>query len=199
MAILFWLQQKGSVVGIQNTLLAAFGILFVCFIIVALLSSFLAREYHTAYKMSVMDKFVKFLDPNLQYDPFGFVSGAVYSMSDLFQRQAERYSGSDLVKGGLCEIPMEFSRVHSEYYTKRGKHHSWVTIFKGLLFVADSRQNFSGRTIVLPDFAQGLLGSLGQKLQSLMPPVGRLVNSTTLNSRKISLSIRKTKTRQKTS
>jgi hypothetical protein len=72
-------------------------------------------------------------------------------------------------------MPVEFSQVHSEYYTKRGKHHSWVTIFKGLFFVADCLKNFSSQTIVLPDVAQNLLGKLGQALQSFSAPLGRLV------------------------
>ncbi len=172
---LFWMQQAEYIAGIKATLIAAGCILFVALVILGLLPKVLMREYNSAFKMSVMDKFVKFLDANLQYDLFGFVSGGAYSMSNLFRQQAERYSGSDLVKGRLGNIPVEFSRVHSEYYTKRGKHHSWVTIFKGLFFVADCNKNFSGQTILLPDVAQNLLGKLGQALQSMLPPVGQLI------------------------
>jgi hypothetical protein len=175
MALLFWMQQAGYIAGIKATLIAAGCILFVMLVILGLLPKFLMREYCSAYKMSVMDKFVKFLDANLQYSPFGFVSGGAYSMSSLFRQQAERYSGSDLVTGRLGDIPVEFSQVHSEYCIRRKGAKNWVTIFKGLFFVADCRKNFAGRTIVLPDTAQNLLGKLGQKLQSLMPPIGRLV------------------------
>jgi hypothetical protein len=175
MGLLFWLQRAEYIVGTKAALIAAGCILFAALVILGLLPDFLMREYRSAFKMSVMDKFVKFLDPNLQYDLFGFVQGGVYSMANLFRQQAERYSGSDLVKGRLGDIPVEFSQVHSEYYTKQGKSHRWVTIFKGLFFAADCNKNFSGQTIVLPDTAQNLLGKLGQKLQSLMPPIGQLV------------------------
>ena len=175
MGLLFWIQQAGYIAGIKAAFIAAGCILFVILVILGLLPNYLMREYRLAFKMSVMDKFVKFLDPNLQYDLFGFVSGGAYSMANLFRQQAERYSGSDLVKGRLGDISVEFSQVHSEYYTRSGKHHSWVTILKGLLFVADCNKNFSGRTIVLPDVAQNLLGNLGLKLQSLMPQMGQLV------------------------
>jgi hypothetical protein len=175
MGLLFWMQRAEYIAGTQATLIAAGCILFVILVILGLLPKLLMREYRSAFKMSLIDKFVKFLDNNLQYDLFGFVSGGAYSMANLFRQQAERYSGSDLVKGRLGDIPVEFSRVHSEYYTKRGKHHSWVTIFKGLFFVADCNKNFSGQTIVLPDTAQNLLGKLGQALQLMLPPIGRLV------------------------
>jgi hypothetical protein len=175
MGLLFWMQQAEYIAGIKATLIAASCILFVALVILGLLPNFLMREYRSAFKMSVMDKFIKFLDPNLQYDLFGSVSGGAYSMSNLFRQQAERYSGSDLVKGRLGDIPLEFSQVHSEYYTRQGKSHRWVTIFKGLFFVADCNKNFSGQTIVLPDTAESLLGKLGQKLQAMMPPIGQLV------------------------
>jgi hypothetical protein len=175
MALLFWMQRAGYIAGLKAALIAAGCILFVVLVILGLLPKVLMREYRSAYKMSVIDKFTKFLDASLQYDLFGFVSGGAYSISRLFRQQAERYSGSDLVKGRLGDIPVEFSQVHSEYYTRQGKSRRWVTIFRGLFFVGDCRKNFSGQTIVLPDTAQNLLGKLGQKLQSFMPPVGRLV------------------------
>ena len=175
MGLLFWMQRAEYIAGTKATLIAAGCILFVVLVILGLLPNFLMREYRSAFKMSVMDKLIKFLDPNLQYDPFGFVPGGVYSMANLFRQQAERYSGSDLVKGRLFEMPVEFSQVHSEYYTRQGKSHRWVTIFKGLFFVADCIKNFSGQTIVLPDVAQNLLGKLGQALQSFSAPLGRLV------------------------
>lgn len=175
MGLLFWIQQQGYIADIKAALIAAGCILIVVLVILGLLPIFLMREYRSAFKMSVMDKLVKFLDPNLQYDPFGFVSGGVYSVANLFRQQAERYSGSDLVKGRLCEMPVEFSQVHSEYYVRRRKGSHWHTIFKGLFFVADCNKNFSSRTIVLPDVAQNLLGNIGLKLQSLMPQLGQLV------------------------
>ncbi len=175
MALLFLLQQKEYIVGLKSALIAAGIILFVCFVIVAILSRQFTREYRLAYKMSVIDKFVKLLDASLQYDPSGFVSGAEFSMANLFKQQTERYSGSDCVKGKLGDTPVEFSQVHSEYYHKGGKSSRWVTIFKGLFFVADCNKNFSGQTIVLPDVAQNLFGKLGVALQSLMPQLGQLV------------------------
>jgi hypothetical protein len=175
MGLLFWMQRAEYIAGTQATLIAAGCILFVILVILGLLPKLLMQEYRSAFKMSLIDKFVKFLDNNLQYDLFGFVSGGAYSMANLFRQQAERYSGSDLVKGRLGDISVEFSRVHSEYYSKSGKNRHWVTIFKGLFFAADCNKNFSGQTIVLPDTAESLLGKLGQKLQSLMAPIGQLV------------------------
>jgi hypothetical protein len=176
MAFLSLLQRLEYISGVKATLIAAGCILFAVLLIVALLSKVLAREYRSAFKLSVMDKLVRFLDPNLQYDPVNFVSGGVYGLANLFRRQAERYSGSDLVKGRIGEIPVEFSEVLSEYYTKgKGGRKNWITIFKGLFFVAECNRNFPGQTIVLPDVAENLLGKLGQALQSLSAPLGQLI------------------------
>jgi hypothetical protein len=175
MGLLFWMQHAEYISGVKAALIAAGCILVVILVILGLLPKILMREYRSAYKMSVMDKFTKFLDASLQYDLFGVIPVGAYSMSRLFRQQYERYSGSDLVKGRLDSIPVEFSYVLSEYCIRRKGAKNWVPVFKGLFFVGDCRKNFSGQTVVLPDTAQNLLGKLGQKLQSLAPPLGRLV------------------------
>ncbi len=175
MAVLYWLQMKGAVVGMKATLIVAGVMLIICLVTVAVLYRYLAREYFTAYRMSVIDKFIRFIDEKLQYEPFGFVSGGLYSIANLFRQQAERYSGSDLAKGRIGDVPVEFSNVHSEHLVRTNKGKHWQTIFKGLFFVGCSDKNFSYQTIILPDTAQNLLGKFGQMLQSFMPPVGQLV------------------------
>jgi hypothetical protein len=62
--------------------------------------------------------------------------------------------------------------VHAEYRStstdsKGNTHTEWHTIFKGLLFVGDFNKNFQRTTVVLPDYAEKLLGRWGQKLQGL--------------------------------
>jgi len=171
-----FMQQRGIISGTKATLIAAGCIVFLVLIIVAALAQFLSKEYSSAFKLSVMCKLVQFLDASLQYDPTGFVSGGLYSLSNIFRRQVERFSGGNLVRGRLGDIGVEFSEVLSEYYLKRkGGGKNWITIFNGLLFVADFQRNFCGQTLILTDVAENLLGKLGQALQSVSAPVGGLV------------------------
>jgi hypothetical protein len=173
--ILDYMQNNEYISGGKPSLIAGGCLLAAVLVIVGVASRFLAREYKSAFKLLVMSGLIKFLDPNLQYDPNGYISGGIYGMANLFRQQAERYSGKDLVSGRIGNTPIDFSEVHSEYAIRRNHATNWVTIFHGLLFVSDFRGGSAGQTLVLQDVAQNLLGKLGQALQSIAPPVGKLV------------------------
>jgi hypothetical protein len=76
------------------------------------------------------------------------------------------------VSGTMGKTAMRFSEVHAEYKTESrdSKGHRkthWHTIFKGLFFIADFNKEFRGRTVVLPDTAERLLGRFGKMLQKM--------------------------------
>ncbi|NIP92937.1 MAG: DUF3137 domain-containing protein, partial [Akkermansiaceae bacterium] len=43
----------------------------------------------------------------------------------------------------------------------------WVTIFKGLLVVADFHKHFKSEVTVMPDFAESAFGRIGRFFQKL--------------------------------
>lgn len=123
------------------------------------------KRYVARFKVEIVGEIVRFISPTLEYSPEGFISEEVYLGSGIFPRRPDRYRGEDRVEGVVGATRLRFSEVHSEYAVRTDKGRSWHTIFKGLFFQADFNKRFAGRTYVLTDVAQKLLGSWGQMLQ----------------------------------
>ena len=122
--------------------------------------------YKRRFKMAVVERVVRYLDPQLFYDVQGRIPQSDFVKSQLFSSDIDRFSGEDLVQGTLSQTQFRFSQVHAEKRVKTKNGHRWVTIFQGLFFIADFNKNFVGTTLVKPDTAQALLGNFGQTLQS---------------------------------
>lgn len=127
-------------------------------------------EYRTLYKNTVVEKIIHSINSSWDYEPDGKIDPSIYSNSDLFRTQYDRYNGDDLIKGVLDKTDFECSELHTEYkqvtYDSKGRRRErWVTIFRGLFFHADFNKEFVGRTYISPDFAERLLGKFGQKFQ----------------------------------
>lgn len=152
-------------------------------VIFALGYGWLKKDYVKDYKQKVIQKIVKFIDPNLEYSHEKTIPRSTFVRSQMFLQTPERFSGEDYVSGVIGNTKIEFSEIHAE--DKRETRDSegrrrthYVTIFKGIFFIADFNKNFSGRTLVLPDTAQKMFGSmLGSMLQSanfMRPPLIKL-------------------------
>ncbi len=130
------------------------------------LYKYFISSYKSNFKHDIIGRLVRFVDDGLNYFPEQHIKEDVYMASRLYMRDLERYNGEDLIKGQYGKTKLAFSELHTQYKSRNNKRNSWVTIFKGLFFLADFNKEFNGYTLVLPDIAQGLLGSFGQKLQS---------------------------------
>lgn len=124
------------------------------------------------FKGEVIAKMVKFVDESLYYSADSRITQSEYFQSKLFLTDVDRYSGDDLVSGTIGKTSIRFSEVHSEYKTestdsKGRKRTSWHTIFRGIFFIGDFNKHFKGETIVLPDTAENLFGSLGSIFQKM--------------------------------
>ncbi|MBK8951152.1 MAG: DUF3137 domain-containing protein [Chitinophagaceae bacterium] len=53
-----------------------------------------------------------------------------------------------ILEGTRDKTHFAFSELHTEKRVSNGKSTSWVTIFKGMFFIADFNKNFHGRTYV---------------------------------------------------
>lgn len=129
------------------------------------------RAIKSRFKEEVIGKMVKFVDEKLAYSPHAGISQAEYMSSHIFLTRPDRYHCEDMVSGILGKTGIRFSEVHAEQKRESNnngrKSTTWVTIFRGILFVADFNKHFVGRTVVLPDFAEGLLGSFGAMFQKM--------------------------------
>ena len=122
--------------------------------------------YKRHFKMAVVERVVRYLDPQLFYDVQGHIPQSDFVKSQIFSSDIDRFSGEDLVQGTLSQTQFRFSQIHAEKRVKTKNGHRWVTIFQGLFFIADFNKNFVGSTVVLPDTAQRMFGNFGQTLQS---------------------------------
>jgi len=138
------------------------------------------RAYIARYKNTVIGHIIRFIEPGLAYEPDSFVAEAVYQKSGLFPRAWDRYRGDDFIHGRAGRTPLFFSELHTEYKTRQRTsdnrtRETWHTIFHGLFFVCEFNKTFQGRTVVLPDRLEGLLGDLGAALQFSRSQYGELV------------------------
>ena len=115
------------------------------------------------YKKELIGKLVEELIENGQYTPESGLSESAFNKTGLFG-SPDRYHSEDLISGHIGKTPFCFAEVHAEekHTTTNSKGQAqttWVTLFKGFMFVADFNKNFSGRTTVLRDsflnFARG--------------------------------------------
>lgn len=140
---------------------------------------FLGRQYRFEYKERVIRKIIRFINPDLTFEPSGSIPVDTFIASSLFKKEPNWYRGEDLVYGNIGQTQIKFSEVHAK--KRKNTVDSIISktqsepIFDGLFFFADFNKDFSGKVVVLPDIAENLFGRLGQILQSLNKPRGELV------------------------
>ena len=130
--------------------------------------SFSIKGYASNFKRKVIEPLIHAIEPTLAYHPDAYVSQTEFERSRLFNDTIDRYSGNDLVSGSIDNTAIKFSDIHAQKVSRdsKGREHR-STIFKGLFMVAEFNKKLKGRTIVLPDSAEKLFGSLiGSWLQN---------------------------------
>jgi hypothetical protein len=132
-----------------------------------------AKEYRNGFKMLVIPHIVNSvataLNGQLNYQPDSGVNESEFNACGFFS-DPDRYQCEDLIQGRIGETQLRFSEVHAEREERtrdsRGNtSRRYVTIFKGLFFIADFNKDFRGTTLVTPDMTERFLGRFGQKLQ----------------------------------
>ncbi len=128
----------------------------------------LSETYRLNFKRDVIHPLIRAVSPSLRYDPEGKIPQELFEYAGLFDDDIDRYEGNDFVEGIVEGTSLAFSDVYARRRDTDDKgRETWTTIFRGLFIVADANKHFSGRTVVLPDRAEKLLGSyLGNMLQA---------------------------------
>lgn len=134
------------------------------------------KEYAREFKLQVIKPLIGKIDEDLVYSPNLHVSKSLFNRSMLF-KFPDKFNGNDLILGEIDEVKIQFSDVHAQKKYKDNKGRTrYSTIFQGLFIIAQFNKNFSGSTIVLPDFAQNSFGDLiGSWLQSKNPNRDELI------------------------
>ncbi|MFH1063244.1 MAG: DUF3137 domain-containing protein [Candidatus Omnitrophota bacterium] len=155
------------------------GLFFVgiaAFLILAAIYKFATQDYVKNFKAGIIEKIVKFIDEHLSYSRTNHINQSAFVESKIFTQRPEIFSGDDYVKGKIGQTALEFSEIHAKYITRDSKgRRQEHTIFKGLFVIADFNKTFQGKTVVLPDTAERLLGQFGSMLQSINKSRGQLV------------------------
>ena len=111
-------------------------------------------NYHARFKRDVVQEIFKLVSPSAVYDPYGYISAAVFDRSELFETQGA-LRGDDLVRGRIGETPFEACEI-DRHYSTGGKNSRTVSVFHGLFFRLDFNKVIQGKTIVQPQRVQGI-------------------------------------------
>ncbi len=133
-----------------------------------------AREFRAEFKTAVVGELVQALQPKLRYLPHQGISEGLFRSTQLFATRADRYHTEDQLAGKIGETDVLIAEVHAE--EKRTRRDSdgdtetyYVTIFDGVMMVADFHKSFSGITRVLPDNESGVMAGLGKAVKGFFP------------------------------
>lgn len=119
------------------------------------------KAFKEEFKQQAYGEMIKRLYPEVTYTPTQFISKEAFLESELFSRP-DRYQGEDHFEGRTKQgWTYRFSEVHAESRSDN----SYMTIFKGLLFVVDLPNPVHGRVKILPDTAERAFGAFGKMLQ----------------------------------
>ncbi len=126
--------------------------------------------YEAEYKKRVIGGITGSLEPGMAYHPDRGLPESWFHACGLYEGDVDRYSCEDLFEGRIGKTSLWLSEVHAE--DKRTRTDSkgrtttyWVTLFKGLLVVADFHKDFKSEVIVTPDFAEATFGRIGRMFQ----------------------------------
>jgi hypothetical protein len=128
------------------------------------------KSFYIDFKKQVIERIVKFISPDLTYEPKNFVGSDSFQRSRIFLKNVDRYKGDDMVQGKVDKTQIWFSEIKAEYKTtttdsKGRTKTTWHTIFKGLFFIADFNKHFQTSTVVLPNrLGKGFMAKFFNKM-----------------------------------
>ena len=125
------------------------------------------RRRRNFYRREVVPQLVKGLSPDLKYFPDKGLPQSKFRRFELF-RNFDRYSSEDYLSGMIGKTGITAAEVHIEERRRSKDGDSYITVFRGIIFIADFNKNFNSRTVVVPDVAERFFGKLaGNFLQQL--------------------------------
>lgn len=130
------------------------------------------KEYVRHFKATVVPALLGTIDPGLHYDPASGIPSSTFVGTELFETRPDRYRTEDLIHGSYGKTFLQLAEVDAEERRTRTDSDGntetyYVTIFDGLLLIADFHKHFHGRTFVFPDKAEKSFGNIGRFFQKM--------------------------------
>lgn len=134
-----------------------------------------AESFPKKLRKEILPIFIDSLWPGSSYKPFGGIPQHEFEASKIFLYEINDYYSANFIETHSENPDIKLSSVNAAYHPYGAK--GFAKIFQGLFLIADFNKHTSGRTYVLPDNAERLLGQPGQELQSLVKSHGELVKT----------------------
>lgn len=142
------------------------------------------RQFKYQFKNQIIERVATYLQPGMSYSGSAGISSHLFASTGHYKTSIDRYNTEDLFHGIVGETEISFAEIHAEEKKvttdSEGRRKTrWVTIFKGVLFIADFHKHFHTWMTIYPDSeSNGFFGRIGQKLQKLGGNLVRLENPT---------------------
>ena len=136
-------------------------------VIIGIISFFIIRgntlvKLQNAFKERVIKSLIEEINDSFEYFPHEHISKEDFKESQ-FIKFWSFFRGEDLFRGSFNGIDLEFSELH----ITRKSDKTTVTVFKGPFFKIRSENKFYGRTVVIPDRTEKILGKIGRAFQMM--------------------------------
>ncbi|KAG1647291.1 Chaperone protein ClpB [Nymphon striatum] len=130
------------------------------------------KAYIKAYKQTVIEKLVTLIRFQPPLQPGTRHRFQLLRSKRTVHLQPDRYKTEDLIYGDYGKTSVFLGELHAEDRrtsrdSKGNTKTTYVTIFKGLMLIADFHKHFEGRTFVFPDIAEKTFGGFGRALQKM--------------------------------
>lgn len=132
------------------------------------------ERFNYEFKLKILPLILTFFDNSLQFSSSTHIKQSLFTESGLFRnKEIHAYLGSDDVQGSYGDNNFEFSQLNVSQITTTisgGKTETRIeNLFKGIFYVADFKKNFTGTTLIYPDYARKLFDdNLGERINSAM-------------------------------
>lgn len=132
----------------------------------------LGGAYLASYKTTVIPALAYAIDSELSYGAHQGIPESTFVGTELFNTSPDRYHTEDLIQGKygktflqLAEVDAEERRTRRD--SKGNRETYYVTIFDGLLLIADFHKHFHGRTFIFPDHSEKTFGNFARFFQKM--------------------------------
>jgi len=132
------------------------------FIVFLIVRGSIKRKLHDTIKEKIIKKLIESISPDFEYFPKQHISREMFKKSQ-FIKHYSYFKGEDLFAGIYNNIYVEYSELHISQKNDK----STVTVFKGPFYAIQTKHSFKGRTAVVPDYAEKLLGEIGRAFQKM--------------------------------